>query len=528
MNPSLRAIAVDLAELADQRNAPAAACLARRVVEGPRSPANALLVLLDADASGLAAWIEKTLPGAALTTVRDNSTQAALELWRADKVVIAFPCGGLPTSDTLVALANGPLQRQPMSAVVVLIGAEAIESADDLALVESTTRRWLLAPNADGDPPRDVHAAGAYLWSRRTDTESAFSPLLARDRDALVRWLRTPLSSETLQQLDRARLHFALALLEDARHDSAEAKSIEKLDRRTVYRLQDDLANLKSRVLARLRSDSEQLEMAVQQAVEDLERMLFDGLGAVVEEVSGTRHRPETAIPQRIGHYCDDCVRAWLGGQQRLADQWRQALASLKGLLGQQDWASIAAATGTSDYPERLLTVLSERSGNDWMMDNVPRETGPIEEAALLPASSHPLRWSLATLGTGMLGVAAAAASGCGVLGMAVVGAATSTAAAGYQWRASRGDLRAEADLYGRQVIGDLVARIRRQAPNGISDLAGELRLQLVAEFDRLQELLDGLLRSQAPSSESEREDTVRDIRDRLNRVLAQETTQDS
>lgn len=520
MNPTLRALAADLARLANDQGLPAVACLAHRVAEGPRVPANALLALLDADASQLADWIEATVLGTALKTVREQGEQTDLALWLADKIVIAFPCGGLPTSDTLATLANGPLQRQPHSAAVALIGAEEIETADDLALVESTARRWLLPVDAAGNPPADVQAAGAYLWAQRTDANSAFAPRLARDRDALARWLQTPLSPQARTQLDRGRLAFALSLLEAERYEQSEGGSSERIDRRAVYRLQDDLADLKGRLLSRLRSESEQLETAAQQAVEELDRLLSDGLSAAVAALPLPRHRPEAAIRQSIGHYCDDRVRAWLGEQQRTADQWRKALAGMRELLAEQDWASFASVTGRNDYPERLLAALSEAEGSDEMPGS---ESGSDGDAAVPLASPHPLRWSLVTLGPGMLGAAAAALSGYGLVGMAVVGAATSTAAAGYQWHSSRGDVRAGAEAYGRQVIGDLVARIRRQMPDSVANLADTLRLQLVAEFERLQELLDDLLRSGAPSSDTETGDPLRDIRNQLSRLLAQE-----
>jgi hypothetical protein len=490
MTPSFRDIAEELARLAGEHGWTATTDFVRALLDPTRRRTVAVLRLLDADVTGLVTWGAGVCPG----DIAIDVASSADATWLVDRVLVAFPCGGLPTTDALEALAAGAFARPAETVAIVLTGADQIASVEDLALVEATARRWLLPRSKAEGLGGELAAEGAYLRADVPVADPGLVARLARDADALARWLREPISPEVGARLDRDRLAFALEMaLSEIRSPSDDQDG---RARRWTFEVGHDLAALRERVLGRLRSEADALETAVAVAIDGLEADLSAGMRAFLDRRSIPVHDSGPAIVELVARFCQDTIQRW-GTEPREADrQWQGAVGELGWLVREFDWSPVNRAVHDPDgYPARLLRHLSRGGGlGEPLAPSGPRRVlqGPefLDGAGMAKVA-----------GAAVLGPAAAGLAGFGPISMALAGAASISAVMAQHWQATRTAALGTAEECGRRMIAETVAEFRVRFSGEVTALTGGLRSALAVEFDAAQDALDAALRSSGPAS---------------------------
>jgi hypothetical protein len=510
MTPSHRDIAQDLARLAGEQAWLRTTEFVHAVLDAARPRTVAILRLLDADITGLTAWFDGVCPGETLVAAGPGSEELSL----ADRVLVAFPCGGLPTADVLESLSAGPFTRPAETVAIVLTAAEQIASTDDLALVESTVRRWLLPPlereNLDGV----LSTAGGYLWADLPVADPVLAARLGEDSNALARWLGQPLSAVVIDRLDHDRLVFALEQGDSER--SARARESKGRTPRHANDVIDDLAGIRDRVLRRLRSEAVGLETAVVVALGSLDADLSTGLQPYLARQSIPVHDSGPAIIELLARFCQQTVARW-GTQPQEADrQWQRAVSELASFIREFDWATVNRAIGDSGYPDRLLRHLLAGPGlSQSVAPHINRDTRPGPDFLSAAAMAK-------VAGAAVLGPAAAGLTGFGPVGIALAGAASIATALAHQWQATRAAALGTAEECGRRMIAEIVTEFRVRFIDEVDGITSGLRSALDAEFDAAQTALDAAVSSspgRAASGMTESDPLV-DLRNRLAATL--------
>jgi hypothetical protein len=484
MTPTLRDIALDLNRLAGDQGWTRTTQFVQTLLDPARPRSVAMLSLLDADLAGLAAWAQAACAGDRFVTAGPGTDELAL----ADRLLIAFPCGGLPTADVLEALAYGPFARAAATVAVVLTGAEQIDTPEDLALVETTTRRWLLPPEKRDNPDGALAAAGGYLWADAAVADPALASRLRQDSEALARWLKQPPSPAVADRLDHDRVAFALELGDSERSAGRDDSSV-RAQRGTSEALHD-LGALRDRVLGRLRSEAKGLETAIVVALGGLDADLSAGLRPYLARQSIPVHDSGPAIVELLARYCQETVARW-GSQPQEADrQWQKALGELAWFVREFDWAPVNRAIGESAYPDRLLRHLHAGPGlSQPASPRIRREPRPGPDFLSAAGMAK-------VAGMALLGPAAAGLTGFGPVGIALAGAASIATALAHQWQTTRAAALGTAEECGRQMTSEIVTEFRARFTGLVDGITGSLRSALAAEFDAAQTALEAAVPS--------------------------------
>lgn len=509
MEQQLQQCVNDLLQLATASGWTQAAAFAGKLLDSTAPPTLALIQLPQSDPE-LGPWLRRAAPRYELV---DASTHpAGPDNWLADRVVVAFPCGGLPSASTLSDLANGPRARPQGSTLVALTGAEQIQSVEDLRLVEATAKRWLLPAEESGQPVGEIASAGGYLWTVTAISDPGRSDRVQRDLALMTRALNAALPAEVAAELDWRRVDFALNIAESEATRNIAPDVVEP--RHRVYRIQNELSELRERVFTRVRSDTEALEAAIRVACDGLEHDLLAGLPRLID--SNPRALESSAAANDIfDRYCRDVLRTWEAQPHSAAVQWERAVGELKWLIESCDvWKMLASATGGDAFPERILTSLK----NCGVLLHAPT-TVPSPNSPRHGISSHSLVGTFATLIVG---------AGAGVL--TGLGAPAIVAGAGLGWfvvdrfrrYSDAADLRREAIEAARQEISRAAKAARSDMSDIVAERTHQLRRELADSFAEAQQAADQVLQAssnQISQAAASREQLLK-LRSRLQQLL--------
>lgn len=440
-----------------------------------------------------------------------SAAPGGLDMWLAERVIVAFPSGGIPTANLTRELAMGPHARPPVTVALLLTDAERIESDEDLDQIQSTARRWLQPSLASDSVTSEPLATEAFLWPQNAITNAAISMRAQDDLTRLSQWLANPLDPTTRQDLDRRRVLYAIELASSECQAEPSASSL--VDGKAVYEARCKLIELRDQMFARLRMDGDALEAAIRVVIETLECDLYAGLPLFVEN-----HAHELKAGRRAADlfdtYCHEVIQHWGDQPHSAATQWDRVLADLAGQARRCGaWDLVNQALARPEYPERLL-VLLERS-------HVALHSPDTQRLDELPhASAHTIL--VATVAGALLGAGAGALVGLGaavVLGGAGVGGAMG---ATIRRRVQQSELLHEFEASAGETIGRIVQTFRAKLTDFVDQRIQQLQNGLNDALSDAQTALDELCRSLSKNQSVDRPE--RDALARLYRQLLDST----
>lgn len=499
------AIAQDLLALARQAGWTRTCDFTAALLADSQDSAVAVVRMLDADADALEGWLKVT--GQPATTVKRASSATAAEVELAERLLVLFPCGGLPSSKDVADLRAGPLGRPAGATAIVLTNAERIQSAEDLRVVEATARRWLLPATEDGvAPPGDLSSSAAFLWSVEPIADAALAARVARDMSTLRAWISSPWASSALpESLDRHRVLAAVQMahqeLEERESEGSTAVELQTKTA-TVYRAHAELAELRDRVLARLRSDGQAVEAGIRAASDGLEVDLLAGLTPFVDA-----HLSDFADSHRAGQlldeYCRDVLARWRGQPRSAAEHWQRSLADVEWQVKSfPAWTLINEGLQTKAYPERLVAVLARAA-----LEFPPVGVQQSEPAVETNAGGG--RGVGTALVAGLLGAGAGVLTGLGAPAVIAGLGVGALAGSWYGRNLDRTDRRRLVEDAARQELARLARHARATFTELVDRRSHELRHDLSGQFGEAAAALDQILRTSAatqPSSAEYRE----------------------
>ncbi len=439
--------------------------------------------------SALSAWLEHAAPSWQILDLTDTPT--APEIWLAEWVVIGFPCGGLPPASLVSDLASGA-QSRPMGATfVALTGAERIESEGDLQLVESTARRWLLAPAADGNPILRIADAGGLLWSSAPPSGGSLVARIVEDMESLKAAISGPLAESLARQLDRRRLVVAFELAESEAEPVAETTGAEPY--RCPFDLQNELSELREQSISRFRSDSDLLESSIRICCDTLEEDLAAGLPRLVE-ASGRAMLHADSADEAYRRYYRGVVEKWQSRPRAAIDQWRSSVEQLRQSIDSSGiWPQVRQTAG-GDWPDTMLRALS------------------AEEIVIRPPNASAAVFSERRgHNHGLMVTAVGAVLGMGVGMITRLGMRAALVGGGFGLAAGEILRRQRDDADQRQVlleamrldIGRTVKSTRSFLADSVAERTDQLRRKLSDGFAAVARAIEGAVQPPPPTSNS-------------------------
>ncbi|MDY7095681.1 MAG: hypothetical protein SX243_22120 [Acidobacteriota bacterium] len=427
----------------------------------------------------------------------DELAQDPAAAWGASKLVILLSCGRLVDAALRAAVEELTVGRPAESWALVYDGAETLEDAGDLDIVERGARQ--LSPEAHPH----LSAAGAGEDS----LPEFLAQRLAQDEERLEKWLKG--AGADPAALDAWRLR---RLLERAEQEvagdpapvvpqkpSASHPGAGEAEDRSLSSLRRSLQRSRRRLAERLDVDFRQLRDEVDRALNDLDRdlgtELEDELEGLLDRKSATAEEIEAAVEGRmreaVGRLAETCAERVEKRRRELLDDGRQLLRDVR-------WNLIEDGDG---YPEELLAPLAsvrwseDDLGLDGRLPADPRRdrasaSAPSDDLAtlLLVASGGAVSaWFSTFLGFAPLLIALSSASG----------------AFGVGWLQRFRRRSGRKQLVVEEAVGQVhvaLGRLRDELRRALHDLHGEIRSELNRRWRELEQRLEASEAS-APSA---------------------------
>ncbi|MFE7772772.1 hypothetical protein ACFU5O_02510 [Streptomyces sp. NPDC057445] len=381
------------------------------------------VLLLDSRTDGHAAALARELAAgeysdpvatAPLETVVDDPGAAL----RPNRALLVLPCGELLTPEVVEAAA-AVMQRPAGTTLIVLAGAEAFQSPDDLDMVQRGVWRMLLAGavaewGGQDWAGEDLGERGCLLWSAPAGRPLDFlGDRLTRDADLLRHWLRAD-AAGPVGLLREQRASYALTLAEQAAAAKGPQPGHSKDSGRRVAPLREELDAALRRRLKRLEENRDSLERQTGATLDMLEQDLL----RAATDVLGTgpdRDTGQAAVRAKIDGKVDTALLQWLSDTAAtLRDRTRQFDDETRAQLEDVDWTLVReiVTDGSGPYPQELLDgarfeVRLETLADELCPTGAPRSGSPGRRRSPV---------SRGTLVGGAIGLAAATLTGIPVV----------------------------------------------------------------------------------------------------------------
>lgn len=470
---SLRAVAEHLEKALAAANASDLVDFVRRSVESGSQFTIAVARCLDAPPE-VTSWLRTQVAPAEVWDVTADITGA--ELWLADRVVIAFSGTSLPSARLLRELAGGPHLRPTSTVAVLSCGVELAESEEDLNVIEGAARRWMLPPS---DSPNETSLN--CLWASQPVAVASIADRVEADCQQLMTWLKTPLTAEETDELQRRRLLMAVEWVE-----ARSPAPVQEDSSKDFHRAQSALAELRAQALVRLRSDGDALENGIRVATDGMEHDLKANLPQFM-----ARHAAQLANSNRadelLAAYCREAVERWAAQPRAALRQWDRTLAELDELVRScPAWEFIRQVTGRNEYPEQIASILAAAHP-----ELRPPVASPLPERPA-PSSTTATSEAIAVALVGaMIGAGACAAVGLSA-GFAAVGAAFGGAVGASIRRHQRHDRRrAQIESSLQASIAEIARLVRKDLNSMVALCLGKLRGEIITALDEAAAALD-------------------------------------
>ena len=311
------------------------------------------------NAEPLRRWIEEAAPGERVATVAlEGLIDDPVPALTVDRLVTVVECGRLVEPAAAQAVAEAFFPRPPGSFAIVLVGAERIETEEDLKLVERMAWRLLVPEQAGGTATGDLLAHGCMLWSSG-DPPAFLEGRVRRDRQALDGWLREP--ARAGDELDLRRILQAVELAEQRTYDEAPAAEpvASDLQARRYRRTREELSELRRRLARRLDADAASLERQLVASLQGLEQDLLNGLKP---RLAQRLKAGSGDTRQVLADYVSEGIQRWQReATELLRSRYAEIESETDALFKGIDWAAVNEVTADAShgrYPDALLQDL--------------------------------------------------------------------------------------------------------------------------------------------------------------------------
>lgn len=519
MNADLTRAMVEARSLAQDKGWEKAAEAAEAVLTA-HLPGSLLLVTpTEGEIGGLPRWMAETVPALRLqkmpiTELAADPMQAAIS----ERVAILQECGKMLSSETVETIAQTCFSRPHGSYVIVMRGAEQIETAEDLELVERAVFRLLVPEPKSEWNHQNLRQFGCYLWSDAAPAEFLAERLRA-DREALADWLRRP--AHYGQELEIQQAITVLELAETEIPEKPDAPQEESLlSAKHIYQTLDDLNDMRRRFFARLDAEAPSIERQLTASLLTLEQNLLAGVRAHLQLrlPQFDPSREEAKLKSIVAEYISVAAQKWQQeAKYTLLSRTDTIQADTDAILRGMDWRVINALAnqqGTAqDYPEALLKDLLQPGNLD-----------------VLGGGSASQGFSIDRTGSGIsirnVVVVAAIAGGAALLGgpIGLIAAGATLVAGAVKYKEDSMSLCEE-------MARKMIQATFQKAITGVQQQTREtlkpLRTRLTDRFRQLEEMLDHALESSrlpsipAPAEDPDRRQ-IQEIRQRILTLAAE------
>lgn len=466
-------------------------------------PTVQLLASPDTESGALAGWIASAVPSVPVQTESLEVIAEHPELAvRANRVIAALRCGELLTPETVDSMAQ-VVSRPAGSYLIVLTGAELIRSDDDLALVQRSIWRLILAPDGGEWSGQNLGEYHCVLWSD-AETAALLAERIGRDREMLTQWLSAAVNVADL--LRAARVDRALDLAEPPGGQRLGTLPDPDIAARRAASAREAAADGRRRVLDGLDANAQTAEREITASLAMHEQDLLNGVAAYI-----ARHRDEVANPADaralVGKYTEDGLRRWqAAAEASLRAQSQRIADNLRSLVNGMEWHVIDRAGGP--YPRTPFTAARLETSLPAGAPAVP-EIGGARKSQLSPGAAN-------VVVGGAIGASVGAAVGAG-LGVApglIVGAA-----GGLALNRVLAERNAEhVTDRARTFITGCVTTTREAALTRFRQAVAEQRATVTAAFDDLDHQLAERATAAEPDGGAE---VIAELRERLRSARA-------
>jgi hypothetical protein len=466
-------------------------------------PTVQLLASPDTESAALARWIASMARPA---PVRTESLELIVEhpelAVQANRVIAALRCGELLTPETVESAAQ-VVSRPAGSYLIVLTGAELIRSDDDLALVQRSIWRLILAPDGGEWSGQNLGEYHCVLWSD-AETAAFLAERIGRDREMLTEWLSAEVN--VADRLRAARVDRALDMAEPPSGQRLGTLPDPDIAARRAASAREAAANGRRRVLDGLEANAQTAEREITASLAMHEQDLLKGVAAFIAQ-----HRDEVAdmatARSLVGKYAEDGLRRWqAGAEASLRAQSERIADNLRSLVNGMEWPVIDRAGGP--YPRTPFTAARLETSLPVGAPAVP-EFGGARKGQFASGAAN-------VVVGGAIGASVGAAVGAG-LGVApglIVGAAGGLALNRVLAERNAEHVTARA----RTFITGCVATTREAALTRFRQAVAEQRATVTAAFDDLDHELAERVTAAEPDGGAE---LIAELRERLRSARA-------
>jgi hypothetical protein len=499
MNSELTAVLSDVRALAEQRGWTPVVELADDLLS--KKPGAAVVAApADVDTTAFRRWMAETEPNLKVTVLPlEGLSQDPLPAITADKVVAVFQCGTLLATDAAEAIVRAFFSRPAPSYAIVLSGAERIDSAEDLDLIERGAWRLLVpGPKPDWDQ-QDLLEHECYLWSA-IGPISFLKPRVQRDMNALAAWLHNPMASAN--DLARVQMLYMLDLAEEfAYRSEAPAPGDTALWAQRLSHVRESLAQLRRRLIRRLDDDGSSIERQLTASLQTLEQDLLHNLRPYLQQrlPQSVSSMNAELLKMIMVEYITASTERWRGqAEQLLLYRSAEIISETKVLLQGIDWSlvnELAARNGSEQtYPEALLRNmmssselhLLDTSGLEGSLPaSLPRGTGfPSTMRATVAGT---------LVGTGVLAVTTYVL-GFGPIGLVAAGAAAVVSGGIVKGKLEREQSLSLTETHARSTITAVVREAISYIQEHTQQSFKPIREHIASELKALEAMLDRAL----------------------------------
>lgn len=467
------------------------------------------------EVGGIPRWVADTVPTLALEKTGIITLAAASLPVAAERMIVVFECGKLMSAEDVEATAQVCFSRPQGSYVIVMRGAEQIENAEDLEIVERGVFRLLVPDPKPEWNQQSLQQYSCYLWSDGAAHEF-LADRLRRDKEALTAWLRR--SACYADVLIAQQALYALEIAEKQRIEAMpEITPDDTLAPNRIYAALNDITELRRRLLIRIDAEAPSIERQLTASLLTMEQDLIQGarkyIAARIPKIDPSRD--EAQLKTVIAEYISSAATRWKDQVERqLSSRSDAAHTDADAILNSIDWTVINRVEhlngGEREYPDALLAQFAS-------VDDLHLLSGASDAHSTLAAA----RQKKNTIAVGMLVATGVIARVSLTLGMGPVGLLASGATLILQYARYKEDSLRVCDEFAHKVIQatirDAITAVQQQT----REIIKPLRAHLTEEFRQLEERLDRALETSRvagllPPAEDSAHQAIEEIRRRV------------
>jgi hypothetical protein len=430
--------------------------------------------------------------------------------WKSSHVIALFDAGRFFERADVDALLATIATRPAGTATIVLGGAEALNSAEDLAKIERNAWRLLVPDPKPEWAGQNLLEQGIVLWAS-TPGADFLTDRLARDRTALLDRVQRPLTAEAATLLrGQAELWLADQLDQRLADQPVVEQSTLTRDALELREVSEAVATAHRQIERRWQMSEESMLRSAQASLQMLEARATSGARSVLSGTGSGHGRAQA--DERMKAYLTQVATAWIAETTAsLGELEIETRQDLNTCLRPVNWeavnAAAAAAGRTERYPAELMAPLDAASSAWDTSTPLGPGGGLLHQPAPRFGGGLPMPGPLTTGAAIGIGVSVVSTSMIGVNPiLAVVAGAVSGAA--YVYKAQEGQSRRRldaAEAYAQDVIGRMCRDLDAKLTSALQERSAEVEQAFMARIDELERWL----REEADRADARARDTA-------------------